>query len=533
MLETPKLELDIHDASALNEFADVPEIGSFEALTDVIKMMFQSIDSRIERYLLSMDDEEKEELQKEMKRFLSRINANSLIPLQFRLKVLHTFGKEASFLDGGLTSSILDSYKVAILLLLEASEDKESYLLALARMCGQAIHLAMRVSRLHLAEYREPRIQVTKQVHAFARIGLGALNKVKDSPKTRMNTESIKYGLIWYELMRAADFFRLARGGQELVYDSIEPYISNVSVEYCPKNQAALAPEDHIFLISYVDDRPTKPEWTDHLKVLHVSDRILLDITKLLPVLKTQLSDVIEHMKNIEKQKSQLRTEIEIHNTHKVTLHLLSCMHILPRKQMRHERDEALTLLSNFKLALGKPNKPSFRVLPILSDDDDKNDLASQWTSMNVSRDGIGIETDESMYMPQVSSLVRIVWANSAIKWPFWGVLVWRRHSASRLGHTTAGIQFLHGNPAIANMQSAGKGAALWPVLFSRLHKAGQIMIWSSETHITQGMVVLLDVSGKVFECKIVKVLQRGSNYVSCQAHLVRRYTGGDIELDQ
>ena len=58
-------------------------------------------------------------------------------------------------------------------------------------------------------------------------------------------------------------------------------------------------------------------------------------------------------------------------------------------------------------------------------------------------------------------------------------------------------------------------------------------MIWSSETHITQGMVVLLDVSGKVFECKIVKVLQRGSNYVSCQAHLVRRYTGGDIELDQ
>lgn len=530
MIETPKFELDIKDSSALNEFSDVPEIGKLEALTDVIKMMFQDIESRIEKYLVSMDEAEKDQLHKEMKRFLSRINANNMIPLQFRLKVLHSFGKEASFLDGSLTSSILDSYKVAILLLLEAAEDKQNYLLALSKMCGQAIQLAMRVSRLQLAEYHEPRVQVTKQVHAFARIGLGALDKVDRGPKRSMNEESIRYGLIWYELMRASDFFRLGKGGQELVYDSIEPYISQVSVEYCPKNQSAMMPSDHIFLVSYVDEKPKKPEWTDHLRVLHPSDRVILDITELLPMLKKQLSDVVEHMKNIEKQKSQLRTEIEIHNTHKVTMHLLSCMHVLPRKNNRHERAEALTLLSNFKMALKKPNKPSFRVLPMMGDSDEDDDLASQWTSTDVSKDGVGIETDEMIHMPEVSSLVRIVWNNNAIKWPFWGILIWRRHSATRVGHTNAGIQFLHGVPNIGAMQSAGKGAK-WQVLYSKLHKAGQLMVWSPETNITQGMGVLMEINEQMFECKIVKILQRGSNYVSCHVNIVRKYTGADIQL--
>ncbi|MDX8411788.1 MAG: hypothetical protein R8K46_07975, partial [Mariprofundaceae bacterium] len=226
--EVPSYELDISGSSLLASDVDIPEIGQFSALTDAILLLFQDIDTRLTKYLTSFDEAEKEELHRDMKRFLGRLNANHLLPLKFRLRVLQSFGREAEFLDADLTYAILNAYKVAILLILDEAHEKPAYHLPLAKLCGDAITLAVRVTRLQLRLYREPSVQVTRHVHELTRLGLGALGKLEDGPMASKFRDNINHNLVWYELLSMANFFALTLEGQDIVYDSLEPYISKV-----------------------------------------------------------------------------------------------------------------------------------------------------------------------------------------------------------------------------------------------------------------------------------------------------------------
>lgn len=512
-LLSPELTLETDDAALREDLADIPEMGNLSALSDAILLLFKNIDERLNRYLTSVDSTEKDELVKEMKQFLDRINSNHLIPLHFRLKVLHSFGREAAFLNAELTSAILKSYQVGILLLLEEANEKEHYLLALGQLCGEAIQLAMHVSRLHLSQYRELGFRITNQVHALARNGLGSLMKCSESIKRLQHLKSLRHSMAWFELMRAADFFSLRPSEQETIYNYIESCINKIDVVYVPKRQAIQHIEDHTYLVSYVEERKqSRPERVDVLQETHSHDRIVLDISILLPILKSRLMEVEEHLEDVEKQRRDLRTEDELQSTLIATKRMLISMHKIPRKQERVEDQQEFTLVGNLETALKMPNKPSFIMTPMMGDDGQLDEQTSYWASYDRSAAGVGAEATNSIQLPEISSLVRLVWASSNTDpQPCWGRMIWRRHLAVGIGRVQAGIQFLPGNPMIITIQSPGHDS--YAALAVRLKEPNELMTWMLRRKLNAGEIILIENNGKTFSCQVLKAAQHGSNY--------------------
>lgn len=514
-LLSPELTLETDDSTLREDLADIPEMGNLSALSDAILLLFKNIDERLNRYLTSVNTAEKDELVKEMKQFLDRINSNHLIPLHFRLKVLHSFGREAAFLNAELTSAILKSYQVGILLLLEEAQENEHYLLALGQLCGEAIQLAMHVSRLHLAQYRELGFRITNQVHALARNGLGSLMKCPASIKREKHLKSVRQGMAWFELMRAADFFSLRLSEQETIYNYIESCINKIDVVYVPKRQPIRHIEDHTYLVSYVEEKKqSRPERVDELQETHNQDRIVLDISILLPVLKGRFIEVQEHLEDVEKQRRDLRTEDELQSTLTATRRMLVSMHKIPRKSERVKDQREFTIVGNLDAALKMPNKPSFMVMPVMGDDEQLNEQASYWISFDRSPMGMGAESSDSVQLPDVTSLVRLVWASSEKEaLPWWGRVIWRRHLAVGLGRVQVGIQFLPGKPSVITLQSPGRDSH--PALAVQLKEQGQLMTWMPRRKLGIGENILIEINGKTFVSKVLKPAQHGNNYAS------------------
>jgi len=521
--QKPALTLELQTSSALST-DDIPEVGALEALTDAIVVLFQNIDKQLTRYLVTFDQEEKADLHKSMQRFLGRINSNPLIPLSFRLKVLQTFSKEISFLDAQLTQAILNAYKVAILLVRDAAEDRTEYLLVLARLCGESITLAMRVTRLNFENYVEPSIQITRQVHELTRLGLAALEAAQGGEaRGRKFRMIIHDGLAWYEIMRISNFYGLTPQGQNIVYTSLKPYIKHITSEYCPRSETVSSQAKHVYLVSSVGGRQNRPQWMTALAATANTDRVILDITSLLPVLKRQLNDVEEHLKNRKKQREHIRTEKELHMTHTVTKHLMTALHKVKRKHSREVISKgSVTLVGNFHVGIKLPNDSTrIPILPVSHKGEET--LASNWRAFNISPGGIALQTDEVANMPDVSALVRMVWTNDKNNdKPQWGEVRWRRHLAvGKRRHL--GVRFLPRNLATWRVQVVGgEGDKQHMVLGMPLKKDGRLVVWSNNTQLSVGSIMLIEISRQLYTCKVMGVVQRGENFVTCHLRASR-----------
>ncbi|MDX8393108.1 MAG: hypothetical protein R8K21_00795 [Mariprofundales bacterium] len=530
----PQFELDLQDSSySLTAGMSIPEIGRLEALTDAILMLFQNIEKQLNAYLVSCDEVEKSELHARMQRFLGKINGNRMIPLSFRLRVLRTFSKEARFLDADLTLAILNSYKITIQLVVEAARDREPYLLELGNLCSESISLAMQVARMELERYWEPSLQVVRQVHELTRVGLAALSKVRQGKKATTYQDRIRNGIVWYELMRTADFYQLTVEGQRLVHSSLEPYIQNVTPMYCPRQQSVLADTKRIYLISFVGGRQAKPQYTQGLRPISDKDRVILDITKLVPILKKQLAEVEGYMQGkVPENKdgklgSKLRTEDEVRMTHTVTRHLLRCMHIIPRKHERRTGTaEEVKVVANIELAFRMPHKPSFNLKVSKSsrnDDDEQDTKASLWMVHDISPTGMGVETNQTtVVFPEVTNLVRLVWPDNKSVYPFWGQLRWRKHRLKGR-NVMMGIQFLPRNLNMWWVQGVGTGSRD-PVLGLRLKDPRRVVIWTNDSRMHDGSGLIINIQGNPYVCKVLSVIQQGGNFKACQVRVVRPF---------
>ncbi|MDX8389525.1 MAG: hypothetical protein R8M38_03450 [Mariprofundaceae bacterium] len=532
-----ELELESTEVGALDE--DIPEIGHLSALTDAVLLLFDNIESRLTRYLKSHDSVERSDLHLEMKQFLTRISANPLIPIHFRLKVLRTFSKEVDVLDAPMTSAILGAYKISILLLLDVTKGDERFLLALAKVSGEAITLAKRVTQLKLIVYDEPGNEITSQVFALLRLGMSALSELGDSKLALIHRANIEHGAIWFELVRMADFFSLTPEGQEIIYKSLEPYIGNVQISYCPRNQRMPALPDSLYLVTHVSNPEQRPRLTNRLEPIASVDRIILNMTQLVPKIKNQYKEICEHMECTQKQRQDLRIEREVATTHAVTLHLIRSLSIVPRNAAREGADKKqwLSLVANLNAAFQMPNKSSFRIMPVGMDEEREDEEVSNWHAVNTSNNGMSIETDESMYMPKVGSLVRIVWNKEDAKQALWGRICWRRHF-SKSTHSQIGLNFLPRNLSLVAARplddsiDVDRGITSY-LLAARLKAQGEILAWSGYMFLQIGSKLVIEVAmGKHKLCIVRQIRHRGENFLICQIEILEDFIAPNIALD-
>ncbi|MDX8388318.1 MAG: hypothetical protein R8M46_07285 [Ghiorsea sp.] len=518
--QTFELELDVDDSGLRNNLSHIPEMGNMGALTDTILLLFNNIDERLKLYLTTTSKEEKAELQQEMSKFLDRINSNHLIPLHFRIKVLRSFGAEVAFLNATLTSAILQAYQVGILLLLEDAEGDEEHSLALGLMCGEAIQLATHVSKLYLQEYRELGLRITNQVHALARNGMGSLAKCKDSAKKKEYLNNVREGLAWFELMRVSDFFSLKPDEQVTAYNYIEKCIDQIEVLYVPKQKVVEHIEGHTYLVSYVGERnQSRPERVNRLEQTHKHDRIVIDISVLLPILKTELRQVQEHLASEDQQKNILRIEDELLTTLSSTKHMLVCMHKLNRKHERKRERHNFSIEADFSAAMKLPNKASFVLTPGMRSQGGHESQMSLWTSNENSDVGLGAETADHIQMLKVSSLVRIVWTKEEKAFSYWARVMWMRQLEFGLGRTRVGLLYLPGKPSPIKVGSAGQESH--DALAIRLKQKNKMVVWMQPAQHHLGKSMLFDVAGKTYVGKIRQLIRHGSNYSSYMVEIM------------
>ncbi|MDX8394974.1 MAG: hypothetical protein R8K22_01010 [Mariprofundaceae bacterium] len=523
-LQMMTLELTLDDDALRDDVSDIPQMGNISALTDAILLIFKNIDERLNRYLTSVVASEKEDLRKEMVKFFERINSNHLIPLHFRLKVLRSFAREVNLLNAEMTSAILKGYQVGILLLLEEANEREKYLLALGNMCGEAIELAMHVSKLHLEQYHELGFRITNQAHVLTRNGLVSLVKCPQSSKRDKYLKSICHGIVWFELMRVSDFFSLRNSEQQTVYNYIESCIDKIDVVYVPKMKPIEHIKGHVYLVSYVEAKQqSRPERLDLLEKTHKNDRIVLDISVLLPIFKKNLEQVQEHLTNIDKQRQDLRTEDELYTTQIATKRMLMCMHQIPRKFERQKKEQEFTIIGNFKAALKMPNKASFAVMPVMGDDADFDQKTSFWSSYERSSVGMGAESSDTIQLPDVSSLVRVVWNKPGEEeLPFWARVIWRRHLSIGISRVQVGLQFLPMNSFSISIQSPGHESQA--ALAIMLKEKGQLMVWMQRRKLDVGQNILLEIKGKTYIYEALKPFRGGCNYSIYQMRILKRF---------
>jgi len=276
-------------------------------------------------------------------------------------------------------------------------------------------------------------------------------------------------------------------------------------------------------LVSAVGGRQNRPQWTTSLTPTANTDRVVLDITSLLPVLKRQLNDVEEHLKNHKKQREQLRTEKELHMTHTVTKHLMTALHKVKRKHPREiVKKGNVILVANFNIGIKLPTD-STRIPILPTSHKGEDTMASNWHAFNLSPGGVALQTDEILNMPSVTSLVRMVWTNDhQTDKPQWGEIRWRRHLAfGKRRHV--GIRFLPRNLAMWRVQVVGGDSDKQNlVLGMPLKKEGRLIIWSNNTQLGIGSILLIEISRQLYTCKVMGVVQRGENFVTCHLRASR-----------
>lgn len=103
------------------------ELGKVELLTDSLKLPFNKIEQRLETYSQIPNPREAESIKQEIKAYLKRLNANPLIPLKFRLKVLECIESHLPLFDDSIMSSVLNSHKLAIEMVQGAAREKKAY----------------------------------------------------------------------------------------------------------------------------------------------------------------------------------------------------------------------------------------------------------------------------------------------------------------------------------------------------------------------------------------------------------------------
>ncbi|HID36218.1 MAG TPA: hypothetical protein EYP39_02400, partial [Ghiorsea sp.] len=146
------------------------ELGQAEMLTDALLSKFDDLEQRLNTYIAGASGGEK--LRKGMQSYLSRLNANPLIPLHFRLKVLKRFEGQLDLFDAEMTAAILNAHKIGIDMVQKEAQSEAGYYPILVDMISHAIELAGRLMRDGLAEYQSAAIITIRQVFDLMRLGM-------------------------------------------------------------------------------------------------------------------------------------------------------------------------------------------------------------------------------------------------------------------------------------------------------------------------------------------------------------------------
>ncbi len=495
------------------------ELGQAEMLTDALLHRFDDLEQRLNTYISGASGGES--LRKGMQSYLSRLNANPLIPLHFRLKVLKRFEEQLDLFDAEMTAAILNAHKIGIDMVQKEAQSEPAYYRILVDMVSHAIELAGMLMRDLLADYQSAGVITVRQVFDLMRLGMVVLPELpsgSDAEKKRLYVAILRY-----EMLRNLDFFSLTKEEQVMVMDELKHHIASMVPHYLAKGTVKSAEVQGYSLLVTNLSRPH-----DTAKVFpfppntKTSDYIIVPLDDFLDKLVTSIDRAEKVINDPLLQSKDIQIETSLKTTVIGGNAILDALRTKSRSVERQEYGNAkLAVDWSLKTTMDKATEEVQETTGVLQQHvvDDVNLPATEdtWSVLNISKKGIAIERLSSK-LPErgIGYLVGLEWLPHRGE-PVYAFIRWIRFP--KPGEQQIGLEFYLRQhvPLRAVMLSVGDTdeSRFWSVL-ATFDESGEHTFLFPDSHIFKGMVFSLGADEYSGYYKVVEILDQGPNYTIC-----------------
>ncbi|NWF35692.1 hypothetical protein [Mariprofundus sp. KV] len=491
-------------------------LGKAELLTDAITLPFTDIEGKLNAYAINSSEAERKQLTANMKSYLGRLNANPLIPISFRMKVLNRFEQELNLFDGEMTAAVLNAHKIAIDLVQSEARKESRYYAPLVEMIGNAVELAVKILQLTLEQYRATPVIATRQFFELARLGLDVAAALDEQlkPKARQLITAI----CRHELLRAIDFFSKTVAQQHMIARELEYHINQLQAHYCRQQSQLPVSAGKACLLTNMSRPNDPPTLMQAIQGSLPFDAIIIPVDVLIQRLHRAVAHIESLHENRDRQRNELHTEEAMLTTQVGGHAILDALTTHPQRRQRISSPNTHVIFEWNSLR-------SFLQKAAQQSEADQTD--QQWHLIDSTDVGICVErlNGDEQRSDAVGSMVGISWFPDSGQ-PKLGFVRWMKQSRS--GEQRLGIE-LYRQPvkmvqaSIESGSNAMNAKRSWPLLI--LPAKGSLTAWFPENRVYRNMVFVIRNGDESIHFKIKEIVESGPNY--CRCTVVRARTSG------
>jgi len=513
LMETVNFELD----TDLRLHPQKLELGKAELLTDALTLPFMDIEKRLNQYVSGSSGVEKQMLQKSMKAYLAKLNANPLIPLHFRLKVLSNFERELELFDSEMTAAVLNAHKIGVDLVQKAARSEPGYLRVLVEMVSNALELAVKMLRIGFEQYQSPAVLTNRQSFDLMRLGLSVLPALEEDALSEK--ERLQKIVSSHEFLRMLDFYGKSKKEQQMTWEELVCHVGVLEPVLVRKGGGAPPDlKDETFMATNFMRPNEAAKVVSNLPETFATDMIIIPLDRFVDRIVTAINRVETVLKSPDLQKNDLHTEEALHRT---IIGGNAILDTLRTKERSGERGDYAGTRLIIEWDAAKAFKESFAAI-ILSEYEYAPSHASDdvaWSVANISETGAGLERvcHDSDFKLGVGAMVGLSWIPHKGE-PMLGTVRWIREPKS--GEQRMGIQFFNQKFKLY------KGVVLGSKDDEHLSRSWPVLIKPGKPHHTavfpdpkiyKNMAFMLMHEGKGAHFKVLSVLKKGPNYSFCK----------------
>jgi len=512
LMETVSFELD----TDLRLHPQKLELGKAELLTDALTLPFMDIEKRLNQFVISSSDSEKLTLQKSMKAYLAKLNANPMIPLQFRLKVLSNFERELELFDSEMTAAVLNAHKIGVDLVQKAARSESSYYRVLVDMVSNALELAVKMLRIGFEKYQPPGVLTNRQSFDLMRLGLSVLPALPEDAFSER--ERLLKVVSNHEFLRMLDFFGKSKAEQKMVWQELQHHISTLEPKLLRKGEGAPELTDE----SYMGSNLVRPN--DSAKIISsipdssTADMIVIPLDKFIDRMVTAINRVETVLQSSDLQQNDLFTEEALHTTIIGGNAILDTLRQQDRAGDR-ESYASTRLIVEWNAATAFKESHSAVMLEEYQYAPSSRVNPDAWSVANVSPEGVGLErvSNEPLVLG-VGALIGLNWIPRKGE-PMLGTIRWIKEPKS--GEHRMGIKFLRQRLKLYKGSLVGHSSdditlsRSWPVLIKPGTPHHTAIFPTQKVY--KNMSFILSDEGKGAHFKVIKVMKTGPNFSFCK----------------
>jgi len=486
------------------------ELGSLELLTNSIKLPFDTLQKQLESYGRHPNHRLRDELRRDIKRYLGRLNANPLFPLSFRLNVLDSFEKHTDLFDVELSAQVLNAYKIGIQLVQKHALKHPEYWPILIRIVSKTLELAEILLFDTLKTHHAQHVIALRQSLDLMRLGL--LVAQNEGKSATQDIALLHRAVAAHELLRCMDMHAHTDEEQMLIRKELKHFCDRVKPVLFAGDEPM--PRDlDLYLITATHEPHHLPYKVMKLPEKADKDMILMPLGPFLEGIKHDIKMAKAAADLPEDERDSVMSKARFHEVMQGAVHIPRALQTISRKHTR-EIAEGVRVLVDFDI------KPAFSSysdsgMPLGGDMLSPAERREAWAVRNVSAGGIMIEGLTHEPLPLVvGQLVGVRWIDRRLGTDV-GFVKWFRDD--RPGEHHVGIKFLGSSLKPTRGAVLQSRAVQLPTSMHFLHNPAfpkEILV--PLAGIEAGDKLRFQFEGDELQCHVTLVLRQGSNFSYC-----------------